>query len=169
MLKNFTASSEGLTIAPTTASTVADYFIREANETGSYLSNLKLQKLVYYAQAWYLAIYGKPLFDEDFQAWIHGPVIPELYQQYIDFGWKPILKDVEQPNFPEEIQKFLQEVTEVYFGCDAFELERMTHHEDPWVKARGNIPMDEPSSAIITKESMKDYYQTRVAEESQEA
>ncbi|MBW4622042.1 MAG: DUF4065 domain-containing protein [Cyanosarcina radialis HA8281-LM2] len=57
---------------------VASYFIDLANKTGNTVNNLKLQKLVYYSQAWHLAIHGTPLFEEDFQAWIHGPVIPEL-------------------------------------------------------------------------------------------
>lgn len=144
---------------------VANYFIRLANETGSYISNLKLQKLVYYAQAWHLAIHGTPLFEEDFEAWVHGPVIPALYQQYRDFGWKPILKDVEQPSFSEDVQNFLQEVAEVYFACDAYELERMTHHEDPWIKARSGIPDDAPSNAIISKESMREYYKARAEED----
>jgi uncharacterized phage-associated protein len=149
----------------TTAAAIADYFIWLANETGSYISNLKLQKLVYYAQAWYLAIYEQPLFDEDFEAWVHGPVIPDLYQKYKSFGWKPILKDVEPPVFSEEIQGFLEELTEVYFGCDAFELEQMTHREDPWIEARGNLPLDVPCNAMISKESMREYYKNRVGEE----
>jgi uncharacterized phage-associated protein len=70
---------------------VANYFIWLANETGSFLSNLKLQKLVYYAQAWHLALEESPLFEEDFEAWIHGPVLPTLYQKYESFSWKPII------------------------------------------------------------------------------
>ena len=54
--------------------------------------NLKLQKLVYYAQAWHLALRDVPLFEEDFEAWVHGPVIPALYQEYKKFGWRPILE-----------------------------------------------------------------------------
>jgi uncharacterized phage-associated protein len=147
------------------SSTIADYFIWLANETGSYVSNLKLQKLLYYAQAWYLAIYGKPLFDEDFEAWIHGPVIPTLYDHYQNFGWKPIFQDVEAPTFSEEIQDFLEELSEVYFGRDGFELEQMTHIEEPWIQARGNISLDEPSNAIISKESMREYFKHRVVKE----
>ena len=90
---------------------VANFFINLANETGSYISNLKLQKLVYYAQAWYLALYNDSLFPEDFQAWIHGPVIPVLYAKYKVFQWQPIiLEEVEKPNFPQNIADFLAEI-----------------------------------------------------------
>lgn len=147
---------------------VANYFIHLANETGSYISNLKLQKLVYYAQAWHLAIYGIPLFEEDFEAWVHGPVIPALYRQYREFSWKPILKDVDKPSFSSDVLKFLQELAEVYFGCDAYELERMTHQEDPWIRARGELPIDATSNAIISKESMREYYKTRVEEDQED-
>ncbi|HLP89286.1 MAG TPA: type II toxin-antitoxin system antitoxin SocA domain-containing protein [Nostocaceae cyanobacterium] len=153
-------------MAITTANQIADYFIWLANESGSFVSNLKLQKLVYYAQAWYLALYdGQPLFDEDFEAWIHGPVIPALYQEYKSFSWKPILKEVEKPKFTQEVNDFLEELTEVYFGYDGFELEKMTHREDPWINARGDIPADEPSNAIIPKEAMREYYQERAETE----
>ena len=150
-------------MALTTAPEIADYFIYVANETGSYLSNLKLQKMLYYAQAWHLALYGIPLFDDDFEAWIHGPVIPSLYAQYQQFGWQPILKEVQPPQFPEELADFLEEVTEEYFMLDAYELEMMTHREAPWIQARGGLPIDEPSYAVISQQSMKDYYKARVA------
>ena len=149
-------------MTPTTASVIADYFIYIANETGSYISNLKLQKLVYYAQAWHLAVYNAPLFDEDFEAWVHGPVIPALYYEYKQFGWKPILKEVERPSFSQEIQELLDEVTDEYFACDAFELEQMTHQEDPWIEARKSLPKDEASNVIIPKQLMGDYYRQRL-------
>ena len=148
---------------------IADYFIWLANYTGSFISNLKLQKLVYYAQAWYLAIHDKPLFDEDFEAWIHGPVIPELYKEYCGFKWKPILKEVEEPFFTEEIKQFLSEVTDVYFGLDAYELEQMTHSEAPWIEARGDLPTDASCNEIISKESMREYFKPRVEEEEDSA
>ncbi|NET71719.1 MAG: SocA family protein [Sphaerospermopsis sp. SIO1G2] len=149
----------------TTSKDIADYFIWLANETGSFLSNLKLQKLVYYAQAWYLALYNQPLFPEDFEAWVHGPVIPDLYQEYKKFGWKPIFKDVKEPKFYDQVHDFLTELAEVYFSCDAFELEQMTHREHPWMEARGNLPQDAPSNAIISKEVIKEYYQKRAEAE----
>lgn len=148
---------------------IADYFIWLANYTGSFISNLKLQKLVYYAQAWYLAIHDKPLFDEDFEAWIHGPVIPELYKEYCGFKWKPILKEVEEPKFSEEVRQFLDEVADVYFGLDAYELEQMTRSEAPWIEARGYLPTDASCNEIISKESMREYFKPRVEEEEDSA
>jgi uncharacterized phage-associated protein len=62
----------------TTAQEVANYFIRRAHDSGEFISNLKLQKLLYYSQAWHLAIFDRRLFPERFQAWVHGPVIPTL-------------------------------------------------------------------------------------------
>ena len=142
---------------------VADFFIQKANKTGSFISNLKLQKLVYYAQAWHLGIHGTPLFDEDFEAWIHGPVIPSLYQEYKIFRWEPIKKEVTTVP-PKEFIEFLEEVSEEYFSCDAYELEQMTHAEDPWLIARKGIAADIPSNKIIEKEWMKEYYGKRAEE-----
>jgi uncharacterized phage-associated protein len=149
---------------------VADYFIWLANSTGSFISNLKLQKLVYYAQAWHLALNGMPLFDEDFEAWVHGPVIPTLYHEFKEFSWKPIFKEVDEQHLldslGDEAFGFLQEVAEEYFCCDAYELERMTHAEAPWLRARGSLPLDAPSNEVIHKEWMKEYYGARAQQEN---
>ncbi|MDM8557199.1 type II toxin-antitoxin system antitoxin SocA domain-containing protein [Candidatus Parabeggiatoa sp. HSG14] len=150
-------------MAITTASKIADYFLYIANDTGSFLSNLKLQKLVYYAQAWYLALYNTPLFDEEFEAWIHGPITTSLYEKYKPFGWKPILKEVEKPKLPVDVENFLEELTQVYFIRESLELEMMIHREEPWIKARNGVPLDEPSRAIISQQAMKEYYKARVA------
>jgi uncharacterized phage-associated protein len=101
---------------------IAKYFIWLANETGSFISNLKLQKLVYYTQAWHLALHDLPLFDEDFEAWVHGPVIPDLYHTYKHFGWKPIQEEATL-DLPETTLPFLKEVADEYFACDAYELD----------------------------------------------
>jgi uncharacterized phage-associated protein len=143
---------------------IAEYFIWIANETGSFISNLKLQKLVYYAQAWHIALHDNPLFEEDFEAWVHGPVIPSLYQKYESFRWQPISEAV-APELPDDISQFLDEVAEEYFACDTYELEQMTHAEDPWNWARGDLASDEPSNEVIKKEWMKEFYGARVEED----
>ncbi len=142
---------------------IAEYFIKLANSTGSFISNLKLQKLVYYAQAWHLALKNEPLFSEDFEAWVHGPVIPELYEKYQEFGWHPIEQEVE-PDLPTEVREFLDEVSLEYFACDTYELEQMIHIEDPWRIARGNLPPDTASNSVIKKEWIKEYFTKRVEE-----
>jgi uncharacterized phage-associated protein len=146
------------------ATDIADYFLWLANDTGSFMSNLKLQKLVYYAQAWHLAIYDRPLFDEDFQAWVHGPVLPALFQKYQHFAWKPIDQEV-HPNLPASIVKHLAEVADEYFSCDAYELERMSCTEDPWQRARQGLVRDQISENIIHQEWIKEYYKSRVEED----
>ena len=143
---------------------IANYFIALANETGSFVSNLKLQKLVYYAQAWHLALHDAPLFPEDFEAWVHGPVIPELYQKYKPFGWQPIAEDA-KVNLPEKTQEFLHEVAEEFFTCDAYALEQMTHIEAPWNLARSSLRADMPCNEIINKDWMKEYYRSRAKED----
>jgi uncharacterized phage-associated protein len=139
------------------AQDVASYFINFCHNHGDYITNLKLQKLLYYAQAWYLALYNKPLFGEEIQAWVHGPVIPSVYSSYKKHSYKPI---DENPSIslPSDISKHLEEVMEVYGGCSAFDLERMTHQSEPWIKARGGIPIDQSSNDIISQKDMKNYY-----------
>lgn len=146
---------------------IAYYLIELANQTGATVSNLKLQKLVYYAQAWYLAIHGTPLFEEDFQAWVHGPVVPALYQKYKGFGWQPIQADG-SPVLPKEIVSFLDEVAQEYLDCDGYELEQMTHAEVPWNIARADLQADAPSYAVIEKVWMKEYYGARVKENTED-
>ena len=125
---------------------VANYFLWLANDIGSFVSNLKLQKLVYYAQAWHLALYDCPLFDEDFQAWIHGPVIPELFEKYQHFGWQPIHDDV-HPDLPDAIVKHLEEVADEYFSCDAYLLEKMTDRKSTRLNSSHALTSRMPSSA----------------------
>lgn len=149
-----------------TVQNIAEYFIALSNETGNLITNLKLQKLVYYVQSWHLALYGKPMFDGNFQAWVHGPVLPELYFTYNDFKWRPIERDdLDHTNIlsfegmiGEEKTGFLKEICEEYFGMDGYELEKLTHQEDPWKKARAGLPEDEPSRNIIKNQWMQDFY-----------
>ena len=78
-------------MAASTADRVAARLVNFSHEHGSPVSNLKLQKLLYYAQAWHLAFFGAPLFDEDFEAWVHGPVVPRVFRCYRSFQWAQLL------------------------------------------------------------------------------
>ena len=142
----------------TTAAKVADYILCWANEKGKTVSNLELQKFVYYVQAWYLAVYDEPLFDDRLEAWVHGPVQPELWRKYKDCSWHPIDVVPKCPKYTEEIEGHINRVMEVYSKYNGFDLENIVHHEDPWMNARKGLAPDEPSNAVITHESMKEFY-----------
>lgn len=155
---------------------IADYFIALANETQTPVTNLKLQKLVYYAQAWSLALLKEPLINEDFEAWVHGPVLPALYHQYKAFGWKPIERDDLQEGsvnaiigqFQQKVQKLLSDVQYEYFGLSAFELEKLTHNEAPWQQTRDGLPDDAPSDRVIPKDLMQAYYSRFIVADEQD-
>lgn len=145
---------------------IANYYIALANDSGETLTNLKLQKLVYYAQAWYLANFKAPLFNKDFEAWVHGPVIPDLYREYKKFGYGPIVTDIDfdaiKP-LERKISGFLYEVARVYMPIGAFELESMTHQEDPWIEARGDCKPDENCNNVISQKSMMNFYASKIS------
>jgi uncharacterized phage-associated protein len=124
---------------------------------------LKLQKLLYYVQAWHLAVFRRPLFREKFQAWIRGPAIPEMYERYKGYAWRNIDEDVKPPDLDARIIAFMEEVLKEYGPLDARRLEQLTRDEDPWGMARGRIAEDEPSTATMDEETMGDYYRQRLS------
>jgi len=148
---------------PITIFDVADYFLhRVETDEGSSITNLKLQKLCYYAQAWHLALYGKPLFDEDFEAWVHGPVNVELYNKYRVHSWEnlPPPENFDPSKFTDEQLDFLDEIWDVYGIYDGKYLERLTHQEKPWQEAREGYGPTERCNEIISKGTMKNYYRS---------
>jgi uncharacterized phage-associated protein len=140
---------------------IAKYFLAQVEEElGDSISNLKLQKLVYYAQGFHLAIFeGTPLFDERIEAWTHGPVIPDLYDQYKDYGSGPIPlpSDIDLSIYQTEIRELLDEVYSVYGQFSAWKLRDLTHDEKPWLDAYRIAP-----SAEISLKSMQDFFETQV-------
>ena len=127
------------------------------------MTHKKLQKLCYYAQAWHCALYDEPLFDDEIQAWVHGPVVVSLYPQYADYGWKDI-PQVTYDNSNIDDKKtidILDAVYRTYSVFDGDQLERLTHSERPWKEARGDIKPWENSHNIITCESMRRYYKEK--------
>jgi len=137
---------------------VSDYLLCESRERGEILTNLKLQKLLYYAQAWYLVVYGKPLFSEDFQAWVHGPVLPSQYQRFRSYSWRPIDCELLPPDISDDLTEFFDQILDVFGVETANGLERMTHEEAPWINARIGIDRHATSTEVIPKSSMKKYY-----------
>ena len=149
-----------------TANEVAEFFLAKANSVGEPITNLKLQKLVYYAQAWFLANNHEPLFREDFEAWVHGPVQPDLYHKHKERGSAPIITNLKLEivinKFNSETLEFLNEVVSVYMQCGAYQLELMTHKEKPWIEARGECEPDEKCDTIISKKTIEEYYASQI-------
>lgn len=145
-----------------TAKRITDAFLYLSREDGAPLTNLKLQKLLYYAQAWRLALKGNALFGERIEAWVHGPVVPPIFRMYKHLRWVSI-PDFGTPIESVSIKHHLSDVWKAYGKYDATTLERLTHKENPWILARRGIPMDEPSHNIISHDSMKKYFKELLA------
>ena len=146
-----------------TANTVADYFLALANECEEPITNMKLNILVYYTQAWCLAVFDRPLFADEIEAWVHGPVLRTLYNTYKQFRWTPIITgdlNVEEirQQFSPELQELLDDISEIYLPKTTYALEQLTQSEEPWIVARQGLAPYEPSSNLITEDSMKNYY-----------
>ena len=151
-----------MTNTPRTAHRIADYLIWLAHEHGSFISNLKLQKLLYYAQAWHLAVFDRPLFEEKLEAWVHGPVVPSVYRRFRSYRFRNIDEEIEAPGLPARTVQFLHELAGEYLGIDAYALELMTHREDPWLKARGDLEPHQASRATISEEDMRAYFKAHM-------
>ena len=145
-------------MADCTAKKTANVVIHFCNEHGDLVTNLKLQKVVYYAQAWYLALYDRSLFDEPIQAWVHGPVVPVLYREYKQFGFGPIQKKASLSGVIPRVQEHIRDVLAAYGRFSAYDLERLVHTERPWIEARGCLPADAPSKAVIPHDAMRQFY-----------
>ncbi|CAH9066242.1 hypothetical protein PSEHALCIP103_03547 [Pseudoalteromonas haloplanktis] len=132
-----------------TALDVAKVLVNYQNQEDSDLSNLKLQKLVWYCLGFCGALTGKKLFDDEIKAWEHGPVVPTLYHELKKFGRNPVELDV-NPDLEEKFEKeqleVIYEVAEVFGKYSAWKLRNMTHEEAPWLNhesTAGTIPFNE--------------------------
>lgn len=140
-----------------TSKNVAEYFLCLTDpDVGEIVSNLKLQKLVYYAQGFHLAMHGEVLFEEDIIAWEHGPVVEELYHEYKQFGNQAIPQpEAFDPSvFSDKQLELLKEVYEVYGQFSAWKLRNMTHSERPWLETQRN--------GIISPELMKEFFKNYI-------
>lgn len=137
---------------------IAKWLVKMAAEAGDGLTNLKLQKLLYYAQAWYIVLYGKKLFDQDFEAWVHGPAIRPVYGYFKDFSYSPITPERRIAAIPAHVKKHLSDILQSFGGYSAYQLELMTHSEAPWLNARRGLAPDESSRNIISVDDMKKFY-----------
>ena len=142
-------------------SNVANYFLSKTiDEEDSKITNLKLQKLLYYAQGFHLALFEKELFNEPIEAWMHGPVSPDAYQLFKKFGANIIPCDECNEKFDEifsqEQIELLDEVYNIFGQFSGWKLRDMTHEEPTWIN-------NKDTANEISKDEMKEYFKTRVS------
>ena len=143
---------------------VAQWFLNKSS-----MSMKKLQKMCYYAYCWYIVFFNDiieentdyniiTLCSEQFQAWIHGPVLPSLYDKYKKYGWQDIPRILNIPQLTDELEDLLQQVWDAYGEFSADDLESLSHQEMPWIKARGGIPIGDVCTNEISPYDILVYY-----------
>jgi uncharacterized phage-associated protein len=140
---------------------VAQYFLGLPKE--EVLTSMKLQKLCFYAQAWGFKRFNEEIVPNEFQAWRHGPVCLELYESHSGklYIFENDLRNGDLNSLTSEFQKHLNRVWKNYGKYRADQLSWMTHNEAPWVNARIELDIDEPTQHVITKSSIKEFYSDR--------
>ncbi len=141
-----------------TAQDVAQYLLHLDNSNeGDGISNLKLQKLVYYVQGFFCALHDKPIFENNIEAWRHGPVVEELYHQFKDNGSNPISIDpfFDAQSLNAEEAEITSDVYTVFGQYSAWRLRDMTHEEPPWINHKD-------VAGIIPTEELTEYFKTRL-------
>lgn len=134
---------------------VADYIL----QAQGVMSAMKLQKLVYYAQAWHLVWEDKELFPEEIQAWANGPVVPELYKIHAGiFSLAPGFFKGDVSKIPLSSKDVIDRVLKFYGEHNSQWLSDLTHMEDPWKNAREGLTSGERGNNVISPASMSEYY-----------
>lgn len=138
---------------------VAKYILKQSGE----MTAMKLQKLLYYSQAWSLVWDEKPLFKEAIEAWANGPVVRELYDIHRGLfmvNCSHLKQHGKIGNLTESQKKTIDAVLKFYGKKKAQWLIDLSHMEDPWKEARAQAELKdgERGHAIITHASMHEYY-----------
>jgi uncharacterized phage-associated protein len=135
---------------------VANVFLKLSKpEYGDVLTNLKLQKLVYYTQGFYLALKNKPLFDEAIVHWEHGPVVEDLYHTLKKYSSKAVPVDADfdpSSKFTPDQLALITDINNVYGQFSAWKLRDMTHMESPWLSTE--------SGEEISHEALKIHFKS---------
>ena len=137
-----------------TAHDVAAYILEQLGE----LTAMKLQKLVYYAQAWSLVWDERPMFRERIEAWANGPVVPVLYQEHKGRFKVRKWSHGDSSALSQEAKDTIDGVLQFYGAKSSQWLSDLTHSERPWRDARGSLAPGERGNRVITTASMHEYY-----------
>lgn len=133
---------------------IAEWFIARAGRERKSLTQMKLQKLVYIAHGWNLALYDEPLLIERAEAWKWGPVIRSLYRDFADYGSNPISATRPMPELDAQTNGLLERIWETYGKFTAVQLSAMTHADNtPWQSA-----FQRDRTEIISDDAIKTHY-----------
>ncbi|MDR1918511.1 MAG: DUF4065 domain-containing protein [Tannerellaceae bacterium] len=137
---------------------IANKILSEAScsDCGELISNMKLQKLLYYQQGFHLAYFGTPLFDEEIEAWMYGPVVPCVYYHFKNHDNRGIEYPGEVIPLSKDEESLFNEVYRVYGKYSAFGLMEMTHNEMPWKTTNVGV------GNAISKDKMKTFFKKRL-------
>ena len=136
---------------------VAKYILEKHGE----MTAMKLQKLVYYSQAWHAVWEEKPLFNDEIQAWINGPVVPTLYDLHKGmFNIIPNKKNASNNNLSKSEKESIDKVLSFYGDKPSQWLSDLTHSEEPWIQARKGLALNQRGNRVITLSSMVEYYES---------
>lgn len=150
---------------------LSNYIIMTCNKSGKSISNKKLQKIMFYCQAYHIAKYKEDLISNDFEAWKHGAVLPVLWREYSCYGYNDIYTyDENEYNnirhtFGEYLCDFLDRVIGKFSFLSADEIEEINHNELPWQEARKGYAPNENCNNIISKSSINNYYSQLLCKE----
>ncbi len=134
---------------------VASYILQSCGP----MTTMKLQKLVYYAQAWSLVWDEKPLFDEPIEAWANGPVVRDLYDAHRgQFEIHPGELAGDPGSLDDSQKETINSVLDYYADKPTQWLVDLTHMEGPWREARSGLPETARSNKVISLASMAEYY-----------
>ena len=140
---------------------IAEKILAKTNtNAGDIISNLKLQKLLYYMQGYHLAFFDTPLFCDEIVAWQYGPVVPKVYYEYSKFEKGAIDIPENKDNIislTNEQENLFDSVYKEYNQFSAVALMEMTHNESPW--------KDTPLKEIISKDKLKSFFKTMIEED----
>lgn len=137
---------------------IINWFLSQASDENR-ITHLALQKLLYFAQGWNYAINGQCLFEDECEAWVHGAVYRDVYEEFKKFKYNPLPCFEKKVNISDEELTVLKAVKTFYFDVYTPKmLEEICHLEMPYQVARENYDVNDSSSEIISKEVIKEYY-----------
>lgn len=142
------------------AAPIAEWIVRHsADDLGAPVDPMSLEKLIYYAQSFSLALFDEPLFSEEIRAWRHGPVVRSVYDRYAEFEARPITLPIgDLPKLDERIEAHLAAVIGFFGQHNALTLSSATHAEGPWQDARKGFKTTDKSDVTISQKLLRSYY-----------